>query len=531
MSLLQQVSITRIYNHILLLNEGGTVSVKLISERDMLKFFAYSTALINVLFMGLENYCEENTISSYDYICHLLRHTVGYVSDYWQNYIKSNGSIKPAFQAEYDRFLFHAVYKIFHFQKLGIWKCLSKLPLNSVSRKMFWNILWLFHHSDGTEEEIYSAKDADRRLLDVSEQMRFFQMMKMYEEKNAFHILNLYEKIALSCNGDEEIINFLIHEICEVSFFETCSRDKFCKEAIVAISHIVKTYPQLASFLLKEFDGKDDEVNSCALKLFKEINLLRWKPDKKDLAVLSEWLLSSTLSQPQNHLARLIIIKLNWNYDAMGSLILPLQMHQEVAVLLVKAYLKFDADGNRWIVSRGLDQMLQFASIETHVKEDEGFIHWVWETLFSLKLHVLDKTFPSWVQIYDGFIDTGNIPDLLEDVFLTPLQHAFEAKHPAACYVVLAMTRIGHSVEDLMKQGLQCLSILVQHQQYPAAIRSLYYMLPFFVKKSDHLLLETEFLKSMNYLITADMSVLSSITGGAVKGIVLQKLAAMIKLN
>lgn len=67
------------------------------------------------------------------------------------------------------------------------------------------------------------------------------------------------------------------------------------------------------------------------------------------------------------------------------------------------------------------------------------------------------------------------------------------------CFLVYAINSakdvyflfIFFSLKGLLNGGLDCFSSLVDSEQYMAAINSLYYILPFFVKSSDELLEKT----------------------------------------
>ncbi|XP_035218125.1 ectopic P granules protein 5 homolog [Stegodyphus dumicola] len=521
-SLLNQIPLARLYEHILLSSDDKSLAVKVPSEEMMLKLFAFSTALVNVLFGGLENFFSENFETSIKHVCNMIRHIVFYVSDYW-----SEGNlVKPELQAEYDRFIFHVIFNLFKFQKLGVWQFMSVLPFKCVSEKMLWNILWIFHSLEQREEEIYLAKDVDTKLQDDSAQHVLFKKLKSVSQQDQIYFLNLCKAVAFSNSGDENFLQFIIHEIYQVSFVEETLQNCLSKEGKVILLSLVKKYSYLFSTLLLELDKIDgDNVGNLTIDLVRGISLVNWRPESKDISILSSWLLSDDFSDRKSYIARITLTKMNWGFNSEGELVLPLELHQEIAVLVLKAYLKFDSSGNEWSVSNGLTQMLQFASIN-YYREEQGFVPWAWDCLFSLKLHIMDTKCPPWVQIYDG-----EVPDISDDHILQTLQTAYEQKHPAACYLIIVMTSKGHRVQSLVTEGLQCFSTLMEHQQYAGAIHCLYYIFPFFVKRSEELLSNQQFLKDVNNLIVADMGgTLSNITGsGAVIGAVIQAFSSMIK--
>lgn len=74
--------------------------------------------------------------------------------------------------------------------------------------------------------------------------------------------------------------------------------------------------------------------------------------------------------------------------------------------------------------------------------ENYEFVQWAWNVLFYLKLHPLDRKYPPWVEVYDGYVET-NKSDLSIDS-LQPLLLAYEDRHPSACYLMLVMSTEGN---------------------------------------------------------------------------------------
>ncbi|KAF8791257.1 Ectopic P granules protein 5 like protein [Argiope bruennichi] len=526
-SLLNQISIASLYEHILFENKGDSSVIKSPSKERIVKTFAFSTSLINILFSGLTSYCKEEFTASVECICSMIRHVVFYVTDHWEYCEKLEIPSKSALQAEYDRFIFHTIYIIFKFEKLGVWKFLATLPYKCVSKKMLWNILWIFHSPKTLEQNVYLEKDVDLKLNDDHMISTFIEKLSTFDQCGQLYLLNAYKSIAICGYPEKEFLCFIVHEVFEVTFGKN-ALSHLSKEGAIVLTSIMKKYPDLLTALLKEVEANADDSINHSMVMFEELDLSEWIPKCDDVRFIREWLIELPLSNPKNFLGRMLLSKMNWDFSNQGDLVLPLELHRETAVLVLEAYMKFDRKGNEWSVSNGLAQMLQFATVGNYVREEEGFVFWAWDLLFSLKLHALDKKCPMWVQIYDGFLDIDFLPDPFEELWLQPLLNGYEEKHPVACYLFLVMTNVGHNVRRLMIEGLQCLTALVKSRQYLAAIQSLYYILPFFVKNSEELLSQTEFINLMRDLIVADMSVLSNISGPVV-GAVLHKIAAMIK--
>ncbi|XP_071043359.1 ectopic P granules protein 5 homolog [Parasteatoda tepidariorum] len=506
-SLLNQISIAKMCEHILLNSKDAEVIIKNPSELRLIKIFAYSSALLEVLYGGLEALSKEEFPLSLEYICSMIRHIVCYISDHW-TYCRTLDTVSTDLQAVFDKFFFSAVFKIFNFRK-------AKASSGTINCLCNFNVIVRFHNIS--------------IISDYSPTSVLIEELKKVESSDQAFFLHVYESIVISGNPNEDLLEFIVHELFQITFVED-SLHHLLKDSVIIFRSIIGKHPYLMSTFLKEVNQTDGEkIIKHATYVLEKISLEQWIPTPKDIVNISQWLLSYNLSMAKNHIARILLEKMNWKFSPQGDLTLPLKLHREIAVLVLQAYMKFDNNGNEWSVSRGLNQILHYTSLKSVSKEDEGFVPWAWRLLFSLKLHALDSKHPNWVNVYDGLIEIHDLPNPFEDLWLHPLKLAYESNHPAACYLMLVMTDIGHGVKKLMKYGLDCLISLINNQHYLAAIQSLYYVLPFFEKNSDELLAQTEFIKAMGSLMIADASVISKITGEAIVGAVLLKLASMIK--
>ncbi|GIY27750.1 ectopic P granules protein 5 [Caerostris extrusa] len=293
-------------------------------------------------------------------------------------------------------------------KRLKVWKFLATLPYKCISKKMLWNILWIFHSSHIFEEDIYLEKDIDLKLNDDKMVSAFIEKLSTFEQSNQLYLLNAYKSIAFCGNIEKELLFFLVHEIFQVAFGKSALLH-LSKEGTVVLKDIIKKYPDLLTVLLKEIRTSEDDSVNLSLYMFQEMDLREWIPKCEDVQSIKDWLLEMPLSSPKNFLARIL-----------EKLVLPKQLHIEVAVLVLQAYMKYDRKGNEWTVSSGLTQMVQFATMGRFLREEERFVPWAWDLLFTLKLHALDQKFPLWVQIYDGFSDVDFYPILLKKCGCNP---------------------------------------------------------------------------------------------------------------
>lgn len=122
-------------------------------------------------------------------------------------------------------------------------------------------------------------------------------------------------------------------------------------------------------FLVKENISK---ISSYALYLYEELPLSVWIPQNEDIKIISGLLLDNPVSADPSRLARMIISRLNWDLVSPGKLFLPYKMHVEIALLVAEA-----------------------------AQKEPGYMHWAWQTVLRLRLHLNDKGIVSFEEVKD----------------------------------------------------------------------------------------------------------------------------------
>jgi len=63
------------------------------------------------------------------------------------------------------------------------------------------------------------------------------------------------------------------------------------------------------------FRAKDRLCDQVSHFLFRGLPLHQWRPTDDDIEILRRWLIGTELKSVENHLARLIIDRMNWDVD------------------------------------------------------------------------------------------------------------------------------------------------------------------------------------------------------------------------
>lgn len=146
---------------------------------------------------------------------------------------------------------------------------------------------------------------------------------------------------------------------------ETCS-----KSARILLTHITSKHPHLLNQILRIVKENISKITSYALYLYEELPLSIWVLQDEDIKIISNLLLDNAITTNESRLARMIISRLNWDFTSPGKLFLPYKMHVQIALLVSEA-----------------------------AQKEPGYMHWAWQTVFRLKLHLSDKGIASFEEV------------------------------------------------------------------------------------------------------------------------------------
>ncbi|CAL4070806.1 unnamed protein product, partial [Meganyctiphanes norvegica] len=206
--ILNQIPFEELWKHSLLIDsEGCTMEYDIArtTHQGILKLFAFTTRLIDILKEGLHTYAKIRYHGVTKRVCRLLRHAVEYVTDHWQNYIalhQKTGRLLPntphwaSLQVEYDQMFERAVRNIFSSQRSGAWQFLAVIPYSSVSLNRLWKILYELHCGIGEEVVINKWDEWCDLLRDPDTRGQFHDRLQKLDENEAFYLLTAMANMA-----------------------------------------------------------------------------------------------------------------------------------------------------------------------------------------------------------------------------------------------------------------------------------------------------------------------------------------------
>lgn len=204
------------------------------------------------------------------------------------------------------------------------------------------------------------------------------------------------------------------------------------------------------------------KIASYALYLYEELPLSIWVLQDEDIKIISTLLLNNAITTDESRLARMIISRLNWDFDNAGKLFLPYKMHVEIALLVAEA-----------------------------VQKEPGYLHWAWQTVLRLKLHLSDK----------GISSFGDVKDIsCFDV----IYRGVREQQLLPTFLSILMTSWGHMVPLIHKHGLSQLQFLQTQQRHESVLFALHLIVPLFIDSQEILINSEQFQDIINNLINAD---------------------------
>lgn len=223
-----------------------------------------------------------------------------------------------------------------------------------------------------------------------------------------------------------------------------------------------------------------------------------------------------------------------------GTLHLDQALHTEVALLVLEAYQKYLAQKPyTGLISESMKQVSYLASIVRYGETPEtSFNQWAWNLILRLKLHKNDFGRQNFPVI--PFCST--VPDMTESSMFHPLLKAVKSGLPIGCYLALAVTAVGHSLEKFCAEGIPLLGVLVQSRHLRAVVHALDKILPVFYPYQCYLLKNEQFLSNLLLFLQLDSGVPQGVTQqvthrvaqhltGAVHGDNVKLLSSMIQAH
>ena len=541
-SLLHQIPLDKLFEQILFIerqDDNFRQDGNAVTERHILRTFAFSTVIVRLLKKGLQNYDSPRYRQLAKRLSALIRDTVQYASDLWEAFDKfkiQDDTMLMRIQLEYDYLFLRATLCIFSSRRLGAWQYLAAIPYHLVSSSMLWKIFYILHTDSSFAD--FPAFEMSATEWEVELNSR---NLKQFEEKlsdmpgdESYFLLSTFANMAMArSEQDYEFIRATTMDLFQIGFLSKKTQDTCSKDARSLLSNLTSKYPSLLSDILLKLRDNFISVGKLSLYLFTELKMEKWIPQNEDMNVLSAWLHQYPLSSTESNLARLVLSHLNWGFGNNDALYLPINLHRRVALLVVELSVKYILETPGQNASLLVEGVKQVSSMVRPQSNEHAFSLWSWERVSRLRLHQLDQ---SDAVSQCSIINPGNafshVPDMDSEATLETLVTAVKEKQPIACFVALRMTLWGHSVPLICSKGFDQLQILQFYYKYEQIMQVLHDIIPLFLDCPESLLRNDKFLGLTTALITADrtyMKMAKNLIAPEFPGIILRQFSGMIE--
>ncbi|KAM9743565.1 ectopic P granules protein 5 homolog [Menidia menidia] len=516
-SLLTQFPFQQLYSHMLGMSKLGVYEPQACSSQKMMRVFGFASSLIEILAVGLQTYNRARYRQLVKRIGHIIRVTVCYVSDHWAQYVSVTGGSNShvhslsldKLQLEYDHLFLRAVLHVLRNKRLGIWLFMSEMPYGTLSSSMLWKVLYVMQCAETAGlETLSTAGDTQsciQALRDPKHQERFEQWLCEVNSSDGISLLTALAHMATPTqHSDPAFITTITLLIYQVSYVSVSTRETYSKVGRELLAAIATAHPYVISVLIERVRETIKCVGMVALYLCKELPLSLWQPRTEEICVIGAWLLLHPLSAVENRLACVILEGLNWGYTQEGSLVLSSLLHREVALLVAEAYQKYLTDKPySGLISEGIKQVSYLASVlRLGVSPEASFSQWAWQLLLRLKLHGnAQNPKGAWVV---PTMASNPPPELTHAPSMHSVLRAVKAGIPIGCYLSIAMTTVGHSLENFCTEGVGLLKSLIQARHLRAAVHLLDNILPPTYPLSFYLVNNSQFVSCIQLFLQCD---------------------------
>ncbi|NWS73830.1 EPG5 protein, partial [Crotophaga sulcirostris] len=524
-SLLSQFPFHELFQQLLGFKSGGAYFPEKTTPHEMMKIFAFANSIVELLSVGLETFNRARYRQFVKRIGQLIKMTLCHVSDHWAQYVSSSkqyGSVALPYsveklQLEFDELFFRTVLHVLKAKRLGVWLFMSEMPYGTLSSNMLWRLFFVMHcaESEHLEKLCSTLQPADckRRLKDPEHLENFDRYLKSMNCSEEICLLTTFAQMAQTnrADVDEDFIKIIVLEIYEVSYVNLSTRETFSKVGRELLGAIAGIHTEIISVLLDRVRHTIEKVGMVSLYLFKELPLYLWKPSSSEMALIRDWLLNYSLTTVENKLACIILEGLNWGFAEHDALHLDPAVHSEVALMVLEAYQKYlSQKPYAGLLSESIKQVSYLASIVRYGETPEtSFNQWAWGLILRLKLHRNDRGMQhGWA----AAPVSDSVLDMMESVTLHPLLKAVKAGVPIGCYLALAMTTLGHSIEKFCTEGIPLLGVLVQSRYLRTVVHVLDKILPLFYSCQYYLLKNEQFLSYVQLFLHLDSGVPQGVT-------------------
>ncbi|XP_070795069.1 ectopic P granules protein 5 homolog [Pituophis catenifer annectens] len=521
-ALLSQFPFHELFQHMLGFDDEGSYASEKTTSQEMMKILTFANSVVNLLAVGLETFNRARYRQFVKRIGHLIRMTLCYVSDHWAQFVsraKEGGSVMQPYslkklQVEFDEFFLRAILHVLKAKRLGVWLFMSEMPYGTVSSDMLWKLFSIMHCDESEDLEKFSSTmqlaECKQKLKDPANLETFECYLQSMNSSEEICLLTTFAQMAQTKREDvdEDFVKVVVLEIYEVSYVSLSTRETFSKVGRELLAAITAVHTNMISVLLDRVRETIESVGMVTLYLFKELPMLLWEPSASEVALIRDWLLNHSLIEVENKLACIILEEMNWGPgDQHGHLHISPAVHAEVALMILEAYQKYlPQKPYSGLLSESFKQVSYLASIVRYGETAESsFNQWAWGMILRLKLHMNDYG-------VQGHWAPAPIPDLTDSPTFHPLLKAVRSSLPIGCYLALAMSAVGHSIEKFCAEGIPYLGILVQSRHLRTVVHVLDKVLLLFYPCHYYLLKNEKFLSFFHQFLQLDSGVPQGMT-------------------
>ena len=540
--LLAQVPVSHMFRYVLRVEtrDGADVyDVRHSSQLSVLKLFAFSTQFVYLLREGLKTFNTPKYRQFAKRLGRLIRHTVHFVSDHWQNFkqdqvlASTDSSMLLRLQVEYDNFFLRAAKCIFSSQKLGTWQYLADIPFATISANMLWRIFYVLH-LDYREEH---HSDFGVEITDWAEVLANPDLQLQFEEKcyeagefEVYFLLSSFANMAISRGLEDKLfIERATLDLFDVGFVCETTRNSCSKNCRDLLSTVCSKHPFLLTSLLGVMSNRIQHIGDLCGYLVQSLPWDCWRPELGELELVFSWLRLPPLSL-ESQLARTVLGHMDWSHGSLGP-----ELHTRAALAVVQAVIRLSSDSAPATISGGggsVAAVTHLALASFSAGPLGSLVSWAWQLVSRLHLHLMDRSAAESAALVAG--DQDLLSQLLDYDLSPDMEEVVAAavgKNPLACHLCLCLTQVGHSLPELLERGFGLLKTIQEVGRYSSVVEILLNVVPLFLCDESSIQNEA-FLSILAALLSADQTYLSmakSIISGEFPGPVTRELGHMVE--
>ncbi|RZF35977.1 hypothetical protein LSTR_LSTR005390 [Laodelphax striatellus] len=249
-----QIPFDEIFRHVLGVRQRDNVDVhetSTLDESQVLRLFAFSTTLVNILETGLTTYKGSRYKQFSKRLGRLVRHTIQYATDQFQTFWvvcvegrrehERDMAMLERLQVEYDELLFRAVRCLHNSPGRVAWQFLAVLPFSHASLKTLWQLFFFVLQ--------YDVKQQDDGRSEPQESL-FIWLTELIDAE-IYYLLTTVSNMALArSKNDWSFIETATIHLLQIGFLNDTTRDVCSKSARIMLTNLTNKHPMLMSVII-----------------------------------------------------------------------------------------------------------------------------------------------------------------------------------------------------------------------------------------------------------------------------------------